>query len=188
MEHSLAPGLIVAAPPLGDPNFHQSLILLVRHDEDGAVGLVVNSPRVIGSVGALCSKLGVIVQPEIGEQPIRLGGPVQQSIGWLIYRPESEEPCDAELRLSPELAVSPSRQVLESIARGDGPSQFRMVVGYAGWAPGQLEVETRMGAWLPVDLDLSLIFDVAVEECWQAAFGRAGVSPAGFMGGPRGSS
>lgn len=188
MKDSLAPGFIVAAPPLDDPNFHQSLVLMLRHDHEGAIGLVLNSPRVVGTIGALSNKLGIEALPQIGAEPIRLGGPVQQSIGWLVYRPQGGDLLDAEIRLSDEVAVSPSRQVLEVIARGEGPTPFRMLVGYSGWAPGQLEAETRAGAWLPIDLDPALVFEVAVDDCWQEAFSRAGVTPAGFMGGPRGSA
>lgn len=188
-DNSLAPGFLVAAPPLGDPNFARSLVLLIAHGSDGALGLVINRDESIGTVGDLLAQLR-LGDGVAHRDPIHVGGPVHPEMGWIVYRPTGDGELDGESRLSAEVAVSPSREVLAAIARDDGPERYAVYVGCAGWAPGQLEEELRAGAWLPVALDAAIIFDVPAAERWQAAFALAGVDPAGFMGsgGPRGQA
>lgn len=178
---TLAPGLLVAAPPLNDPNFVRSLVLLVAHGDDGALGLVVNGEREIACVGDLLEQLGLSEDASTHKDPVRLGGPVQPEIGWIVYRPDQEEPLEGEIRLSDAVAVTQSREVLASIARRAGPKRYATYLGYSGWAPGQLEEEIRQGAWLPVALDDKIVFDVPVAKRWTAAFELAGIVPAGFM-------
>jgi len=119
---------------------------------------------------------------------VRLGGPVQPEIGWIVYKPEQTSPLEGEIRLSDAVAVTQSREVLASIARDGGPKRFATYLGYSGWAPGQLEEEIRQGAWLPVALDARIVFDVPVDKRWAAAFEKAGIAPAGFMSTKRGSA
>ncbi len=183
----LAPGLLVAAPPLDDPNFARSLVLLIAHSEEGALGIVINHAVAVGTVGDLLEQLK-LGDRESHREPIHVGGPVHQEMGWIVYRPAGADALDGESRLSEEVAVSPSRDVLAAIGRDDGPQRFDLYVGCAGWGPGQLEEEVRQGAWLPVALDAGIVFDVPTEERWQAAFTRAGVDPAGFMGHTRGQA
>jgi putative transcriptional regulator len=182
---TLAPGLLVASPPLSDPNFVHALILLVAHGEEGALGIVVNGEKEIACVGDLLEQLGLADDASKHRQPVRLGGPVQPEIGWIVYQP-SDGPREGEIRLSDRVAVTQSREVLASIGRDDGPRIYSAYLGYTGWAPGQLEEEIRQGAWLPLSLDAQIVFDVPVEKRWREAFTRAGVAPAGFMSTKRG--
>jgi putative transcriptional regulator len=186
-ESTLAPGFLVAAPPLVDPNFAHSLVLLIAHGEEGALGIVINHEVSVGTVGELLEQLA-LGDPAAHREPIHLGGPVHQEMGWIVYRPTSVDELEGESRLSSEVAVSPSREVLAAIGRDDGPQRFDVYVGCAGWGPGQLEEEVRQGAWLPVALDPAIVFDVPAGERWGAAFARAGVDPAGFMGHTRGQA
>jgi putative transcriptional regulator len=188
MAAPLAPGLLVAAPPLTDPNFAKALVLLVAHGEEGALGIVVNGEREVASIGDLLEQLGLTDDSSKHPAPVRLGGPVQQEIGWIVYRPTVESPCEGEIKLSDRIAVTQSREVLASIGRNEGPVVYAAFLGYSGWAPGQLEEEIRQGAWLPVDLDDRIVFEVPVEERWSEAFKGAGVVPAGFMSTKRGSA
>lgn len=188
METSLAPGFLVAAPMLQDPNFSHSLVLLVAHGEDGALGLVINRSEAVGCVGELLGQLGLRGSQATHPEPLRIGGPVAPEMGWVLFQPQGAPETELEIRLSAEVAVSPSREVLDSIANEAGPQRYTIFLGHAGWAPGQLEEEVRIGAWLPVALDPELVWDVPIAERWQAAFARAGVSAAGFMTGQRGSS
>ena len=182
---ALAPGLLVASPPLNDPNFVHALILLVAHSEEGALGIVVNGEREVACVGDLLEQLGLAEDASKHRAPVRLGGPVQPEIGWIVYRPWAE-PREGEIRLSDGVAVTQSREVLASIGRDDGPEIYAAYLGYTGWAPGQLEEEIGQGSWLPVALDDQMVFDVPVEKRWKEAFARAGVAPAGFMSTKRG--
>ncbi|MBK7395081.1 MAG: YqgE/AlgH family protein [Myxococcales bacterium] len=188
MSRPLAPGFLIATPPLNDPNFERSLVLLVAHGEEGALGLVINGTKTVASVGDLLEQLGLETDTAGRNDPVRLGGPVQPEIGWIVYRP-SAEAREGEIRLSDEVAVTQSREVLAAIGRHDGPEKYATYLGYAGWAPGQLEEEISHGSWLPTALlDEAIVFDVPVADRWQAAFDRAGVAPLGFMSTKRGSA
>ena len=183
---SLAPGLLIAAPPLNDPNFMKALILLVAHGDEGALGLVVNGERTVARVGDLLEQLELCDDGSKYPNPVRLGGPVQPELGWIVYRPRIEDPREGEIRLCESCAVTQSREVLASIGRGTGPDGFQALLGYTGWAPGQLEDEIRQGAWLPTALDTSIVFDAPIEKRWQLAFERAGVAPMAMMTSKRG--
>lgn len=183
---SLAPGLLIATPPLNDPNFVKALILLVAHGDEGALGLVVNGDRSVARVGDLLEQLDLCEDGSSYPQPVRVGGPVQTELGWIVYRPRADAPREGEIKLADSCAVTQSREVLASIGRGDGPDNFQTLLGYTGWAPGQLEEEIRHGSWLPMPLDTSIVFDVPIDKRWQAAFERAGVAPAAMMMSKRG--
>lgn len=186
MQRSLAPGLLIATPPLNDPNFVKALILLVAHGDDGALGLVVNGDRVIARVGDLLEQLNLCEDGSKYRDAVRPGGPVQPELGWIVYRPSATDAREGEIKLSESCAVTQSREVLASIGRGEGPDGFQTLLGYTGWAPGQLEEEIRQGAWLPMPLDASIVFDVPIDKRWQTAFERAGVAPAAMMTSKRG--
>ena len=188
VQRSLAPGLLVATPPLHDPNFVHALVLMVAHGDEGALGLVVNGPRKIASVGDLLEQLSLCDDGSRYPEAVRLGGPVQTELGWIVYQPEADRPREGEIRLSDRCAVTQSREVLASIGRGEGPAGYQALLGYTGWAPGQLEDEIGQGAWLPMPLDASIVFDVPVEQRWQVAFEHAGVAPAGMMTTRRGQA
>ncbi|MBI2393383.1 MAG: YqgE/AlgH family protein [Deltaproteobacteria bacterium] len=186
MQRTLAPGLLVATPPLNDPNFAHALILLVAHGDEGALGLVVNGERKIAYVGDLLEQLALCDDGSKYREPVRLGGPVQTELGWIVYRPAKDSPREGEIKLSDECAVTQSREVLASIGRGEGPDGYQALLGYTGWAPGQLEEEIRQGAWLPMELDTSIVFEVPIDKRWKVAFEHAGVAPAAMMTSRRG--
>jgi putative transcriptional regulator len=177
----LAPGLLVAAPPLADPNFDRSVVLLAEHGPDGAFGWVINGRDVMTftellaraevraeSAGDLCCQ-------------VRLGGPVAQEQVWLVYRTEEAIPGFPEQRdVGSGMTASPSRKMLEEVANGRGPRSVVGLVGCAGWAPWQLESEIRSGAWLPTDADASLVFEVPRGDMWVRAYERVGATPMAF--------
>lgn len=183
---SLAPGLLIATPPLDDPNFAHALILLVAHGDEGALGLVINGKRQIAYVGDLLEQLDLCEDGSKYREPVRIGGPVQTELGWIVYRPAKDDPREGEIKLSDSCAVTQSREVLASIGRGEGPDGYQALLGYTGWAPGQLEEEIRQGSWLPMSLDTSIVFDVPIDKRWQVAFERAGVTPMAMMTSKRG--
>ncbi len=177
---SLAPGFLVAAPILRDPNFAGSVVLVVEHSEQGALGFVVN--RVANaSLHKILGQLGVADIPVRREISVMLGGPVSPQTGWIVFEaPNPEVAHDREdvLMVTESLGVSASKQFLVDAVRGDGPGRAMLVQGYAGWGPGQLEIELRQGAWIPVDLDARVIFDEPAERRWSAALGVLGIHPA----------
>jgi putative transcriptional regulator len=176
----LAPGLLVAAPPLADPNFDRSVVLLAAHGPEGAFGWVINGREVM-TVQELLSRADVM---SLGRDPhgqVRIGGPVAQEQVWLVYRTEHRLiGFPEQFDVGSGVTASPSRKMLEAVAEGRGPRSLVGLVGYAGWAPWQLENEIRTGAWLPVDASSELVFDVPRGEMWEAAYERAGMSPMAF--------
>jgi putative transcriptional regulator len=185
---SLAPGLLVAAPPLSDPNFDRSVVLLAAHGPEGAFGWVING-RELMTVSELLVRAEV---PAIAAAPrggVRVGGPVAPEQVWLVYRTEDKiEGFAEQFDVGYGMTASPSRRMLEAIAEGRGPKDLVGLVGYAGWAPWQLENEIRSGAWLPTDADSALVFEVPRDEIWRRAYERAGTTPIAFTGRTVGSA
>jgi putative transcriptional regulator len=183
---ALAPGLLLAAPPLGDPNFGRSVVLVAQHGEQGALGWVINGVEIV-SVAQLLRDAGLT--PDATQLPdtpayqakVRVGGPVSPRSAWLLYLRAPKWEHSGEISLSEHWAATGARELVESVAQGTGPDEFLLLLGYAGWAPGQLDHEIRAGAWLPVRIDEQLAFGANTEGMWQRAYETlVGVSPLAF--------
>jgi putative transcriptional regulator len=179
MSSSLAPGFLVAAPILRDPNFAGSVVLMVEHSELGALGFVVN--RVAGaSLRRVLERLEIADTPVNNEVPVMIGGPMSTENGWIVFetRERRSEQREDVLMVTESLGVSASKQFLVDVVRGETAGRAMLVHGYAGWGPGQLESELREGVWIPVDLDARVIFDTAPDGRWTAALSVLGIHPA----------
>jgi len=176
----LAPGFLVAAPPLGDPNFDRSVVLLAAHGEEGAFGWIINGREVM-TLSELLVRADVLNNPPELQGSVRVGGPVSPEQVWLIY-PEKDRLLEVEgqVDVGPGALACASRRALERIAESAPSDELFALMGYAGWAPGQLENEIRVGAWLPVDFELGLAFEVPREELWHRAYERVGATPMAF--------
>ena len=188
MPSELSTGFLVAAPNLLDPNFARSVVLLVQHQQEGSFGFVVNREAPV-SFQELADELGLSEEGSGGQDLLVLnGGPVAPDTGWLVFdsRQRTELPEDSVLRVTETLCVSTSMDLLSELAKATPEESRRhlLVLGYAGWAPGQLEVEIREGTWIPVDLDEDLLFDAEVGERWARALGLAGINPLHLVGMP----
>lgn len=182
MTTKLAPGLLVAAPSLRCPFFQHTLVLLVEHDDEGALGFVVNRPTETPVTSLLAGLEVEDLAAELGGE-VWLGGPCAPETGWVLFDPSSGDAGGVDaLELAPRLAVSASRAFLEQLARGNGPDRYAVLLGYAGWGPGQLDDEIREGSWIWLDAEASLVFDHAHPERWAAAFGTLGIDPARVVG------
>jgi putative transcriptional regulator len=184
-EEDLAPGMLLAAPSLHDPNFEHGVVLLARADSDGALGWVVNG-RELMSVRELLSSSELLPAGQtIPDTPsfaatVRLGGPVAPAAGWLIYR-RGPVPLPGEMVVGQEIGVSGELAAFSALIRGQGPHEFKLLLGCAGWAPGQLESEISAGAWLPTPVRPSLIMDGTLRDAWDEAYRQmVGVDPAVF--------
>jgi putative transcriptional regulator len=176
---SLAPGFLVAAPILRDPNFAGSVVLMVEHSDQGALGFVVN--RVASaSLRRVLERLGIADTPVQNNLPVMIGGPISTQTGWIVFEaPERRpEPREDVLMVTDSLGVSASKQFLIDVVKGDTAGRAMLVHGYAGWGPGQLESELRQGVWIPVDLDARVIFETAPDGRWSAALSVLGIHPA----------
>ncbi|HEY5959049.1 MAG TPA: YqgE/AlgH family protein [Polyangiaceae bacterium] len=176
----LAPGLIVAAPPLGDPNFERSVVLLASHGPEGAFGWVING-RELMPLSELVVRADVMATAPDIDGSVRLGGPVSPEQVWLVYRVEDRfDGVDGQFSVGSRILATASRRVLEVLGEGSSTARVIGFAGYAGWAPMQLENEIRQGAWLPTDLDLDLVFEVPRDKAWERAFGLIGANPMSF--------
>ncbi len=166
---------LIAMPTLDDPNFARVVSVVCQHGEDGALGIVVNRPAQM-QLGDLLEQLEIKVEvPGIAEQPIFVGGPVQQDRGFVLH--ETCDEYDSSYAVADNLRLTTSRDVLEAIAQGRGPKRHLVALGYAGWSSGQLEEELKDNAWLSTPVDLDLLFDTPSDQRWAAATALLGFDP-----------
>jgi len=164
---------LVASPELTDPDFHHTVIYLVHHDTEGAMGLVVNRLMAKGPVGKLLEAFGLEGDPSSQVQ-IRMhyGGPVDPGSSLVLHRKNYQNETTTEI--GNHLAVSSSDDVLADLALNKGPKESLLILGYAGWASDQLEKEITSGAWHVVDADDTLLFDDDLATKWQRALALRG--------------
>ncbi len=172
----LANQLLVALPSLADPNFERTVSLLCQHDAGGAMGVVVNR-RSDYSLGEIFAQMGIACDDEaLCATPVLAGGPVHPERGFVIH--DGTRGWDSSLGVADDLQVTTSRDVLEAMARGEGPERAVVALGCAGWGAGQLEAELAENSWLTVPSDAGILFQLPLEARWQAAAGRIGVDMA----------
>lgn len=171
---SLTGQLLVATPELDDPNFSHTVVYMVQHDASGAVGVVINRVLGAGPLGKLLEGLGVEEGSDsAAEIRVHYGGPVEPGRGVMLHSPDYSE--DDPLVVDDLAAFSFSLKALRDIALGHGPRQSLFALGYAGWAPDQLEEEIARGSWFTIRPDAALLFDDAIDTKWQRALARGGV-------------
>jgi putative transcriptional regulator len=169
---SLKNQFLVAMPGLQDENFNHTVSLLCEHSDSGAVGLVINRPTDL-RLSEMMEQMGLDHDEVDGETIVYWGGPVQPERGFVIHRePGGWESC---LPLDAGLFITTSRDILSAIGKGEGPREFFVVLGYAGWDAGQLETEMLHNAWLNTPLDGQILFRIPAGERWQAATRLLGV-------------
>ena len=170
-------GLLVASPQMVDIFFSKTVVLLCDYDEDGALGIVIN--RLTGlDTDKVLNQMEV---PDGGglTGPVHWGGPVQPGAVFLTFAPSAEGPGpqeEAVFGIGQGVAVSPSKDVIQAIAAKEQTRGF-LTLGYAGWAPGQLDGEIETGSWIFMEADEDIIFDTPPEERWQKCIDSIGVDP-----------
>ena len=165
--------LLVATPKLGDPRFHETVIYMVRHNADGALGLVVNRSLGSGPMDKFLEGFGLDADGMEGSVRIHYGGPVAPGTAFVLHSPDYHGP--GTTRVPDGLAMSTQLNVLKAIAEGKGPRQSLIVFGYAGWGAGQLEGEMARDDWLTAPADDTLIFSDDPDGVWAKAMAKAGV-------------
>jgi putative transcriptional regulator len=179
MGSSLAPAFLLSMPQLTDPNFSRTVVLLCKHNEDGALGLVVNRPLLTSGT------VTVNLEPPAStdrELQIWVGGPVEPHRSWILVGQEPDEDEDLSgMRIADNLYLSTSPDLLRRLIEPSPPPMARLIVGYSGWGPGQLEAELRESAWLMSEVDRDLIFDTPPERLWETAIRRLGADPAALQ-------
>jgi putative transcriptional regulator len=183
---SLAPSLLLSMPQLVDPNFNRTVVLLCKHNEEGASGLVLNRP--LATAGPIVVEVrapGPEMEPstEMSEHELQVwvGGPVEPHRSWILdgHGEAGEETTGVQIVEGLHLSTSPD--LLRRLLGPDPPTRTRLVVGYSGWGPGQLEAELEASAWLISDVDPDLIFATPADRMWEAAIRRLGADPAALQ-------
>lgn len=173
---SLEGKLLLAMPGMGDPRFVKSVILICTHTEDGAMGLAVNRPIDHLTFSQLLHQLNIDV-PGRDDIPIHAGGPVETGRGFVLHSPDYSQ--DTTLFINNgTVGLSATVDILKALARGKGPRNHLLALGYAGWGKGQLEHEIGRNSWLTVDSSDQLIFSVPPGEKWPRAMAEIGVDVA----------
>jgi putative transcriptional regulator len=167
---SLAGQLLVASPSIGDPRFHQAVILMVRHDQDGAFGIIVNRPIGEQPLARLLERLGEKETTATGEMRVFFGGPVQPELGFVLHSNDYRR--DETIDIDARVAMTSTREILRDIGSSQGPKQVLIAFGYAGWGPGQLEGELKHRSWSIAAADARLIFDVDRDKVWDLAYAQ----------------
>ena len=172
---SLSNQFLIAMPELEDPNFSRTVTLICQHDENGALGVIINRTVDSLSINDVLDQFSLPKQEfgRIGHQPIYVGGPVHNELGLVLHRGLGD--WQSTLKVGSQLGLTSSRDVLEAIAHSGGPDDCLLVLGYAGWGAGQLDFEIRQNAWLTVPADPRIIFEVEVEQRWTQAAASLGV-------------
>jgi putative transcriptional regulator len=165
--------LLIAMPALGDPNFAQTVALVCDHTEHGALALILNKPLPM-RMGEIFEQLDIdIGDGPLSARPVLRGGPMQTDRGFVVHPAGGQ--WDSTLKVSDTIHVTTSRDILAAIARGEGPQEALVALGYAGWDGGQLEDEIRANAWLSAPAETAIIFDLPFESRWEAAARLLGV-------------
>jgi putative transcriptional regulator len=171
--------LLIAMPRMPDPRFGRTVLYMCAHSPDGAMGLIIN--RAFGEVRFvdLMSQLG-IEGPSAPDRPVHFGGPVDSSRGFVLHSTDFQ--ADQTLVVDDKVALTATRDILQAIAAGAGPHRAIFALGYASWAPGQLDSEIQANDWLTAPADQDLIFDPDLDSKWEKAISRLGFDPAMLSG------
>jgi putative transcriptional regulator len=172
--NSLTGQLLVAMPQMTDPRFARSVVYICAHSEDeGAMGLVVNKLLASLTMDELLGHLKLEHSASAGSRPVHFGGPVEPGRGFVLHTTDYRE--QATLMVGEEFAVTATLDILRAIGKGGGPRRSLLALGYAGWAPGQLDAEMQANGWLSVAADSGLVFDDDFDAKWQRALAKLGI-------------
>eukprot|EP01035_Chromulina_nebulosa_P002837 gene2837-3872_t len=171
---------LIAMPGLEDESFARSVVYLCEHSERGALGLVINKPSDI-NLKVLFEKIELhLARPELGEAPVFQGGPVQTERGFVLHEQIDDEVSrfNSSLRIPGGLEMTTSKDVLEALSSGTGPTKILVTLGYSGWGAGQLEEEMGRNSWINVEAQPEIIFNTPVEQRYDKALSLLGIDPA----------
>ncbi len=165
--------LLIAMPAMGDPRFSKSVIYMCVHNEEGAMGLIVNKLADPLTFADLLSQLDIESLGVAPELPIHFGGPVETGRGFVLH--SADYTGDGTIDVADDMALTATIDILKDIAEGNGPERFFLALGYAGWGAGQLDGEIQQNAWLHVPADADLTFGPDIDSKWERAIAKIGV-------------
>ena len=171
--------LLVAMPGMGDERFDHAVILICSHSSKGAMGLILNKPSSDVRMSDILDQLDITPEPGAAALKVHFGGPVEVGRGFVLHSEDYQSNLHT-LSVPGGFGMTATLDILEEIARGRGPRQMLMMLGYAGWGPGQLESEIGRNGWLTTDALPELVFGTAASGKWEAALKSLGVHPLGL--------
>jgi putative transcriptional regulator len=175
---NLANHFLIAMPSMDDPIFGGTVVYICEHNDKGVLGVVINKPTDM-TMDVLFDRIDLKVddslRPDVVNEPIMFGGPVQDDRGFVLHSPSGR--YSSSLAVTDDVAFTTSIDVLEAVANGTGPRRMLVSIGYAGWSPGQLEEELARNGWLTVGADAHVLFDLPIEERYNAAIKLLGIDP-----------
>ncbi len=169
--------ILIAMPGMQDPRFHRSLVYLCAHSADGAMGLIVNKRADDLKLKDLFGKLGIPIGGGIARKPVYYGGPVEMGRGFVLHSSDYHSD-DATMQVDDGTSMTATLDILHAMATDCGPDRAIIALGYAGWAPGQLEAELQANGWLACPADEALLFGTDEDSKWDKALAKLGVHPA----------
>lgn len=175
---NLANHFLIAMPAMQDPVFGGTVVYVCEHNENGVLGVVINKPTDMTMevlFDRIDLKLAAGSDTPIINEPIMFGGPVQDDRGFVLHTPGAR--YSSSLTVTDEIAFTTSIDVLEAVAKGDGPERMLVSIGYSGWSPGQLEDEIGRNGWLTVGASADILFDFPIEQRYVAAIKLLGIDP-----------
>jgi putative transcriptional regulator len=176
LDTNLTGKLLIAMPAMDDPRFAHSVIYMCSHSDDGGMGLIVNKPQAGLQFSDLLSQMGIDKAPGVRDIRVHFGGPVDQTRGFVLHSNDYAA-ATGTLKVAEEISMSATLDVIEDIASGTGPDVSMLALGYAGWAPRQLESEIAHNGWLTCDARSDIVFGRANEHKWVGALKHMGIDP-----------
>lgn len=167
--------LLIAMPGMGDPRFEHGVVFMCDHSDEGAMGLIINKPSDEVDMPTLLSQLNIDSASDLSGRAVHFGGPVEMGRGFVLHTADYSS-IVTTLEVREDIHMTATLDILEDLAKGQGPSKWMMMLGYAGWAAGQLESEIAANGWLVCDAAPELIFDLPDMEKWEAALATLGVA------------
>jgi len=169
----LAGHLLVAMPGMPDPRFAKAVIYMCAHNDEGAMGLVINRAMAEYTFPDLLKQLGITADADMSSISVQFGGPVEQGRGFVLH--SADYVHESTLVVDADVALTATVDILKAIAHGKGPAHRLLALGYAGWGPGQLDAEILQNGWLSVKADPSIVFNANLGAKWQQALGKLGI-------------
>lgn len=175
--------MLIAMPTMGDPRFERSVIYICAHSSDGAMGIIVNQAAPHIAFTELLRQLDIIgageeirLPPDVGQMRVHVGGPVETGRGFVLHS-EDWFVDNSTLPIDDGICLTATLDILKAIAKGRGPAQSLLALGYSGWAPGQLETEIQANGWLHCGADSGLVFGGNLEAKYDTALRKLGIDP-----------
>ncbi len=169
----LAGQLLLAMPGMEDERFSKTVIYICAHNDDGAMGLVINQPMADLSFNDLLEQLNLAKTTHSKTISVQSGGPVEQGRGFVLHGPDYQH--ESTMVVNSHMSLTGTIDILKAIAEGHGPKDHILALGYAGWGPGQLDSEILANGWLTVDADEDIVFNVDIDKKWESAMNKLGV-------------